>query len=82
MFAFLFFLSKPTYTLRGGEKETAPGLDIKPQTCVPAYLYRSVHVDVRQERLADPAQEFGVEVQNLLLHTRWTLQTKHVFVFY
>lgn len=52
-----------------------------PQAHATTYLYRSVHVDVRQERLANPAQEFGVEVQNLLFHTRWTLQTKYVFLY-
>lgn len=37
------------------------------------HLYRSVHVDVRQEWLPNSTQQFGVETQNLLFHSRRAL---------
>lgn len=37
------------------------------------HLYGSVHVNVGQEGLADPAQQFSVEGQHLLLHSGRTL---------
>lgn len=40
------------------------------------YLHRPVHVNVGQEGLADPTQQFGVEAQHLLLHAWRTLKNK------
>lgn len=52
------------------------------------HLYRSVHVDVRQEWLPNSTQKFGVETQNLLFHSRRALrkstqeERKHLLYWY